>query len=206
MSAEVQHRVCLPDLLQIGVVSGKTVVGACTTGIEQAHWVAFVAEGGLNANKDVAEMATKHQQVLAIAVEVAGGLAPVLFQSFGVRRQALVLLHAHTVCDRELGGSLHGIGVVDDSLEQSSWCGGQTLNVVALGLHLLHHPMDGAENIEVSRCADIAFVRREAEHGDRQLLVDAGLDPQGRPADGALCDGIHSVLQGVCLTCGVITA
>ena len=79
MSAEVQHRVSLPDLLQIGVVSGKTVVGACTTGIEQAHWVAFVAEGGLNANKDVAEMATKHQQVLAIAVEVAGGLAPVLF-------------------------------------------------------------------------------------------------------------------------------
>ena len=147
MGAEVQHRVRLPDLLQIGVISGKTVMGAGAAGIKQAHWIAFVAEGGLNANKDVAEMATKHQQVLAIAVEVAGGLAPVFFQSFGVRRQALVLLDTHTVCDRELGGSLHGIGVVDDGLQQLTRRGRQVLHVVALRLHLLHHPMDGAEAV-----------------------------------------------------------
>ena len=178
MGAEVQHRISLPDLLQIGVVSGEAVVGAGAAGIEQAHRITLVAEGGLDANEDVAEVATENQQVLAIAVEVAGGLAPVLFQPFGVRRQTLVLLNAHPMGDRQLRRALHGIGVIDDGLQQFSRRGGQILHVVTLRLHLLHHPMDGAENVEVSSGADITLVGREAENGDRQLLFGAGLDPQ----------------------------
>ena len=178
MGAEVEHRISLPDLLEIGVVGGEAVVGAGAAGIEQAHRITLVAEGGLNANENVAEVATENQQVLAIAVEVAGGLAPVLFKPFGVGRQTLVLLNAHAVGDRQLRRALHGIGVVDDGLQQLSGRGRQVLHVVALRLHLLHHPMDGAEDVEVSRRTDIAFVGREAEHGDRQLLLVAGLDPQ----------------------------
>ena len=79
MGAEVQHSVSLPYLLQIGVVGSKAVVGACTTGVEQAHRVTFVAEGGLNTDENVAEVATENQQVLAVAVEVARGLTPILF-------------------------------------------------------------------------------------------------------------------------------
>ena len=85
MGAEMQHRISLPDLLQVGVVGGEAVVRACTTGVEQAHRVTFVAKGGLNTNEEVAEVATENQKILAIAVEVAGGLAPVLFKPLGVR-------------------------------------------------------------------------------------------------------------------------
>ena len=37
---------------------------------------------------------------------------------------------------------------------------------------------DGTEDVEVGRRSDIALVGREAEHGDRQLLFVARLDPQ----------------------------
>ena len=80
--------------------------------------------------------------------------------------------------DRQLRGALHGIGVIDDGLQQLSRSGRHVLNVVALCLHLLHHPMDRAEDVEVSRRSDIPLVGREAEHGDRQLLFVSGLDPQ----------------------------
>ena len=79
MGAEVQHRIGAPDLLEIGVVSGEAVVGAGAAGIEQPHRVTLVAEGGLHTNKHVAEVAAKDQQVLAVAVEFARGLTPVLF-------------------------------------------------------------------------------------------------------------------------------
>ena len=177
MGAEVEHRIGLPDLLQIGVVGSKSMVGACTTGVEQAHGVAFVAEGGLNADKDIAEVATEDQQILAIAVEIAGRLAPVLFKPLGVRGQAFVFLNAHPMGNGKLRRALHGIGVVDHRLQQITRRRRQALHVVALRLHLLHHPMDGTEDVEIGRRSDIALVGREAEHRDRQLLVDAGLDP-----------------------------
>ena len=66
--------------------------------------------------------------------------------------------------------------------------------------------MDGSEDIEVGGRADIALVRREAEHRDRQLLVCTGLDSQRRPADGTFSDCIHPVLQGVSLTGGIVAA
>ena len=53
-------------------------------------WVTLVAEGGLHADEDVAEGLAVDEQVLAVAVEVAGGRAPVLLEVGGVRRELLV--------------------------------------------------------------------------------------------------------------------
>ena len=60
---------------------------------EQAHGIPLVSEGGLHANEDVAKLLAVDEQLLPIAVQVAGGLAPVLLQRLGVLAQLLVLVH-----------------------------------------------------------------------------------------------------------------
>ena len=206
VGAEVQHRVSTPDLLEIGVVGGEAVVGAGAAGVQQPHRVTLVAKGGLNADEDVAEVATEDQQVGAVAVQVAGGLAPVLLEALRVGREAFVFLNAHPVGDGQLRCTLEGLGVLEDRLHQLLGVAGQTADVVALGAHLFHHAVDGAEDVQVGRGADVALVGGEAEDGDCQLLVTAGLDPQGGPTDGPFGNGIHPVLQGVGLAGGVIAA
>ena len=100
MGAEVENGIRLPNFLEVGVVSSKSMMGACTAGVQQAHRIAFVAKGGLDANENIAEMATKHQQVLSIAVEISRGFPPVLLQTIGVGRKALVFLNAHAMGNR----------------------------------------------------------------------------------------------------------
>ena len=206
MGAEVQHRIGLPHLLQIGVVGGEAVVGAGAAGIEQPHRVALVAKGWLHTHKHVAEVAAVDQQVGAVAVQVAGGLAPVFFQALGIGGEPLVFLHAHAVGDRELRCPLKSFRVVDHRLHQRLGRARHVLHVIALGLHLLQHPEDRAEYIQVGRRADVALIRGEAKYRDRQLLFSPGLDPQGGPADCALGDRLNPVLQGVGFTGGVVAA
>ena len=206
MGAEVQHRIGLPHLLQIGVVGGKAVVGAGAAGIEQPHRIALVAKGWLHAHKHVAEVAAVDQQVGAVAVQVAGGLAPVFFQALGIGGEPLVFLHAHAVGDRELRCTLEGLWVVDHRLHKRLGRARHVLHVVALELHLLEHPEDRAEYIQVGRRAHVALVWWEAEYGDRQLLFSPGLDPQGSPANCAFGDRLNPVLQGVGFAGGVVAA
>jgi hypothetical protein len=93
--AEVQHGVCLEHLLQVGVVGRKPVVRAGAAAEQQAHRVALVAEGGLHADEHVAKLLAVDEQVVAAAVELAGGLAPVLLQRLAVLAQLGVLAHRH---------------------------------------------------------------------------------------------------------------
>ena len=202
----MQHGIRAPHLLQVGVVRREAVVRAGTAGIEQTHRITLVAEGGLHANKHVAEMATEDQQVGAVGIEGAGGLAPVLFKPLGVGGEALVFLHAHAVGDRQFRGSLKGFGIFQHRLHQRFGGRWEILHLIALGPHLLEHAVNRAEHIEVGGGSHVAFIRREAEHRDRQLLLGARLDAQRGPADGALGDGIHPILQGVGLAGGVIPA
>lgn len=64
----------------------------------------LVSEGGLDADEDVAELAPEHEEVLAVRVEVAGSLAPVLDEVPGVGGELLVLLDRHAVLHVHLGG------------------------------------------------------------------------------------------------------
>ena len=146
------------------------MVGAGTAGIEQPHRVALVAKGGLHAHKHIAEVAAVDQQVGAVGVEVARGLAPIFLQPLGIGGKPLVFGHAHAVGDRELRGPLKRFGVVDHRLHQGLGSGRQVLHVVALELHLLQHPVDRTEHIQVGGGAHVALVWREAEYGDGQLL------------------------------------
>jgi hypothetical protein len=50
-------------------------------------------------------------------------------------------------------------------------CVWKTLNIVAILLQILEDGIDGVENIQVCRCANIAFVWWEAENSDGQFLL-----------------------------------
>ena len=178
MGAEMEHGVGAPHLFDIGVIGGETVVGAGAARIQQPHRVAFVAEGGLHSHKHVAEVAAVNQQVGAIAVQIAGGFTPVLFEALGIGGEALVFGHAHPVGNRQLRRSLQGLRIGEHRLHQRLGGAGHVGHAVPLELHLLKHPEDRAEHIEVGGGAHVALVGGEAEHGDRQLLLGAGLDPQ----------------------------
>ena len=174
----MEHRIGAPHLLDVGVIGGETVVGAGAARIQQPHRIPLVAEGGLHSHKHVAEMAAVDQQVGAIAVQIAGRLAPVLFEALGIGGEAFVFGHAHAVGNRQLRRSLQGLGIGEHRLHQRLGRAGHVGHAVPLELHLLEHPEDRAEHIEVGRRAHVALVGGEAEHGDRQLLLGAGLDPQ----------------------------
>ena len=202
----MQHCIGLPYLLQVGVVGGKPVVGAGTAGVEQPHGVAFVAKGGLDAYKHIAEVAPIDQQVGAVGVEVAGGLAPVLLEPFGIGGEPLVLLHAHAVGNGELRGAGEGFRIAQHGFHQGLRRAGHVVDGIALGLHFFEHPVDRAEDIEVGRGAHVALVGGEAEHGDGQLFLGPGLGAQGSPANRPFGDRIHPVLEGVGLAGGVVSA
>ena len=75
MGAEVEDCVCLEYLLEVGVVRGKAVVRRGALREEEAHRVALVAERRLDADEDVAEALAVDEELGAVGVEVARGLA-----------------------------------------------------------------------------------------------------------------------------------
>lgn len=95
--AKVQHSVRLENLLKEGVVGSKPVVRAGAAREQQAHRVALIAECGLHAYEDVAKLLAINEQLLAVAVEVTGWLAPVLLQGLAVVAQLLLF------CESERG-------------------------------------------------------------------------------------------------------
>ena len=102
VGAEMQHSIGFPDFLEVGVVRGESMVRTCAAGIQQTHRVPLVAEGGLNADEHVAEVAAEHQQVLPVTVEISGWLAPVLLKTLRVGSETLVFLNTHAVCNGEI--------------------------------------------------------------------------------------------------------
>ena len=195
--AEVQHGVGAEHVLDVRVVRGEAVVGRRGLGEEQAHRVTLVAEGGLDADEDVAELLAVHEQVLAVRVEVPGRGAPVLVQVLLVQAELLVLLDGHLVLDVEVGRRELGLLVVEHGVDQVILVVGHVADVVALLLQALEHAEDGAEDVEVRGGADVALVGGEGEHRDGELLVHVLLLAEGSPLQGAARDLRGAVLQGV---------
>ena len=72
-TVSIQPRAHLEHVLQVRVVGGEAVVGAGRPAEQEAHGVALVAECRLDADEDVAELLTEHQQLLPVAVQAACG-------------------------------------------------------------------------------------------------------------------------------------
>ena len=75
MRAKVQHRVGPEHLLDVRVVGREAVVRRSRAGEQQPHRVALVAERRLDADEDVAEALAVDEELGAVGVEVARGLA-----------------------------------------------------------------------------------------------------------------------------------
>mmetsp|Transcript_21009 Transcript_21009/g.46075 ORF Transcript_21009/g.46075 Transcript_21009/m.46075 type:complete len:1268 (+) Transcript_21009:731-4534(+) len=206
VGTEVQHSISAKHLLQEGVVGSEAVVGGGRPAEQQAHGVTLVAEGGLHANEDVAELLAVDQQLLAVGVELTGGLAPVLLQGIRVLAQTLVLIHLHAVGNVQVAAVELGISAVEHALDQVLLIHGDHAHIVALLLQLLQHPVDGAEHVQVGGGTDIALVRGEAEHSDGQLLLSVALLAQASPVHGTGAQGGDTVGQGVGLAGVAVTA
>ncbi len=171
MGAKVQHRIRPPEFIQEGVVGGKAVVGAGRAGEQQPHRVALVAKGGLHPNKHITKGLTVDQQVFPIGVKVARRWAPVFLQAIGVGGEGLVFPHRHAVGHVQLGALVLGLGIVDHLLHQGLGGVRQVLDIVAILLHGLHHPVDGAKHIQVGGGAHVPLIRGKAKDGDGQFFI-----------------------------------
>lgn len=63
--------ICLEDLLKIGVIGSKAVVGRGRSAEEQPHGVPLIPKGGLHSDEDIAKLLAVDEQIIAIGVEVA---------------------------------------------------------------------------------------------------------------------------------------
>ena len=76
MHAEVQQHVGAEILAQPAVEGGEGVGRGEAFLEQQAHRVAFVAEDGLQADEDVAELLAEHEDAAPVGLRAAGGGAP----------------------------------------------------------------------------------------------------------------------------------
>ena len=77
MRAEVQHRMGREVLAQVAVKSREGMRGGHALFEQQAHRVAFIAEGRLDTDQHIAELPAQHKDAAAVA-ELSTGRSPPL--------------------------------------------------------------------------------------------------------------------------------
>ena len=105
VGAEMQHRVGREILAQPAVISRKGVRGRKAMLEQQPHGIAFVAEGGLDADEHVAKTRTQDMDTPAVAVVLARSRAP------GRLDRVQIGLAGHMIIDRNAGVYVGGCAV-----------------------------------------------------------------------------------------------
>ena len=142
---------------------------------EQAHRVALIAEGGLDADEDVAETLAQHLNAAAVAVLAAGSRTPGLLD-FGEPGLA-----PHMIGGRNARGDVGiraeagRVALQDAVAERVNRC--RHLDLITAVGQRLQRVVQGLEDREIRRGAGAAGIGREVEQHDR----DAALGPL-RPA------------------------
>ena len=138
---------------------------------QQAHRIAFVAEGRLHADHDVAEGGAEHEDRAAVAELLAGRRAPVRLD---VGEPALA---AHVVVGRDarehvgIGAMTLGVAVQDGLAQGIDAC--RHLDAVAGALHAGQRVMQRFEHGQMRGRAGVAAIRREVEQHDGDLALGA---------------------------------
>mmetsp|Transcript_64887 Transcript_64887/g.107630 ORF Transcript_64887/g.107630 Transcript_64887/m.107630 type:complete len:271 (+) Transcript_64887:2407-3219(+) len=195
-----------PDVLQVGVESSIPVVRAGRLREQQTHGITLVTESGLNTHEEVTELLPVHQHVLAISVQVSWWWSPALMQPILVWGELLVLRQWHAVSHVQLGAGILGFTVVHNHLKHLAGRFRQTVNGVALPLHLLGQLEQTAKHIQVRSRTNVALIWRETEDGDGQLLILLGGGAELGPLHHTANDGLSAVLQSVGLTGVAVTS
>ena len=114
MSSEVEYGIGSPDVIEIGVVSDKTVMWGGGFAKEQAHGVAFITKGGLYAYKDVSILLTVNEQVLSIRVQMSGGGSPLLDNAIDIGSIGFIFGNRHLIGNIQFRAANHGFRVVQN--------------------------------------------------------------------------------------------
>ena len=136
---------------------------------QQAHRVTFVAEGGLQADEDITQLAPQHKDIAPVALHLAGGGAPDGFDDFQGRRVAHNRIGIHKSC--HVGGLAIGFRIAaQDSIPQVLHRF-RHIQRIAVGLHGLKGVVQALKHRQISRRARSAGIWREAEQNDTHLLI-----------------------------------
>ncbi len=169
MGAEMQHRAGAEILAQPAIERREGMRRRKALLEQQPHRIAFISEGGLDADKDVPEALAQHEDRTAVALLLAGRRTPLrldLAQPFF--RSNMI---AGRNSDVDIGVGAEAGGVADhDPLPQRVGVG-RHIDLIALALHRGERAMQGLEHRQEGGRAGVARIRREIEQHDRHLAI-----------------------------------
>ncbi len=183
MGPEMQDRMGPQVLAQIAVEGGEGVGRGEAVLEQEPHRIALVAEGRLDADEDIAEGGTQHEDRAAVALLAARRRAPLRLDLGQMRLVADMLVGRDAGMDIGIRAEALGIAV-DDPLAQLVHRGRQ-LDRIALGLERAERVVKRFEHAQIGRGADRAAIGREVEQDDREAALGgrgaAQLDQPGDP-------------------------
>ena len=186
-----------PDMIEIGVISHKSVVRRCGFAKQQTHRIAFITKGWLHTDKEIPILLTVNQQVLSIGIQMSRGGSPLFDNAIDVGSICFIFRHRHLVSNVEFGTADHRFSVMQDILHHVVGCLGQALDIIAIVTKGFCDFMNGRENIQISSRANIALIRRETEDRDREFLLMTRLTAEVSPFDGTVGDGFKAIADRV---------
>ena len=167
--AEVQHRMGAEVFAQPAVKSRESVSGCKAFFEQQAHRVALIAEGRLDADKDIAKALAQHKDAAAVALLAAGCGAPGGFDVLEVFLAAHMIVRSDQRMHIGLGAVALGVAG-DDALAQGVHAGWQ-LDGVAFPLHGGQGVVERLKNTQKSGGAGVAGIRWKVEQHGSDLAL-----------------------------------
>ena len=172
----MQDSVCAEILAQVAVERREGMCRGKALFEQQTHRVAFVAEGRLHADEDIAELRAEHEDRGAVALLAAGSGTPLPFNlvepafaaHMGVGGNPGVYVG---VCTEPLA-----IAVDDPGAQLID--GGGHIHRIAFALHGAKRHVKRGKDRQVRSRAGVAGIGREVEQHDRHLTLGAFGAPQ----------------------------
>ena len=168
MHPEMQQDIGLPCIAQ-PVVELEKRMGRGKAALEQqAHRVALIAEGRLQAHEHIAKLAAQHKDAAAIRLHLAGGGAPDGFnlcQRFGGFHDGIGI---------DKGRDIRGLAIAGRIARQNGGAQvihrGGRVHRVTFGSHAVQGVMQTFEHAEIGGRSSRSRIRRKAEQHDPDLL------------------------------------
>ena len=136
---------------------------------QESHRVALVAEGGLYADKNLAELSAKNKHAATVRLDFAGCRAPHRLDGFQRRRVANNLVRADMCRDVSLLTVL--LCVAFQYCSAQGLNGFRNLNIVAICLHRMERVEQRFKDVEVCSGSNRTRIGRKAEEHDADVFV-----------------------------------
>ena len=176
MHAEVQNNIGFQIMLEVLIKRAERMGRSKAAFEQQAHRIALVSERRLNADKDIAELRAKHENLATVGLDTTGCCTPSGFD-LGEPRG---LLHNLICTDarRNIGVLAIRLRVaLKDSFTKRIHCSWRR-KVIPLRFHLMQRVEQALEHRQISGSSNGASVRREAKQHDANGLFSVLLTAQ----------------------------